>query len=96
MTGYGLLLDTMRTAPQCNEAIDCEVDCCTSPWIAAMFFVTFVMFTKLVLLNVVVAILMVQVTTKHHSSLHHVLSCKYTSLTTPSLVACDGDLVTDD
>ena len=60
-----------------------------------MFFVTFVMFTKLVLLNVVVAILMVQVTMNHYSSLHHVLSCEYTSLT-PSLVACDGGLVTDD
>jgi hypothetical protein len=60
--GYGLLKDMSRAAPLCNDAIDCEHDCCTpgGSLIAIGYFVTFMIFAKLVLLNIVVAILMTQ------------------------------------
>jgi len=60
--GYGIIKDMMRSPPQCNDAITCEVDCCATGggFVAVLYFVTFGVFSRLVLLNIVVAILMVQ------------------------------------
>lgn len=46
--GYGVLIDAMRTEPQCSAAIDCEHDCCTTggPLIAILYFTSFQVFSR--------------------------------------------------
>merc|ERR1711903_202486 len=54
--------DVMRAPPQCDDTMACKYDCCTvgGSVSAVFFFVTYSLVSKLVLINVVVAILMVQ------------------------------------
>ena len=54
--------DMSRSEPMCDDSIDCESNCCTpgGSLIAIFYFVSFMVFAKLVLLNIVVAILMTQ------------------------------------
>jgi len=58
--GYGLLKDMSRVAPNCDDDIDCEQNCCTpgGSFVAIFYFASFSIFANLVLLNVIVAILM--------------------------------------
>jgi len=60
--GYGLVLDMMRSAPRCDDSFSCKTDCCTpgGSFAAVFYFMSFTLCAKLVLLNIVVAILMVQ------------------------------------
>jgi len=60
--GFGLMRDMLREAPRCDESIDCTHDCCTQggSFTAILFFVSFSVLSKLVLLNVIIAILMTQ------------------------------------
>merc|ERR1719163_735250 len=60
--GYGLVKDMTRAPPQCDDTMGCLQNCCVpGGWFSSVFyFVTYSVMSKLVLINVVVAILMVQ------------------------------------
>lgn len=58
--GSGMLSDAQRSAPDCDDAIDCKHNCCSDPFIAALFFGSFTVVAQFVLLNVVIAVLMAQ------------------------------------
>lgn len=52
----GILKDTLNK--NCDSAADCEVNCCASSALTVIYFITFVLTTQLILLNIVVAMLM--------------------------------------
>jgi len=56
--GNGILKDAMRTAPACDDIADCKFNCCSDPFMAPFFFLSFTVLAQFVLLNVVVAVLM--------------------------------------
>lgn len=91
--GYGMLRDTMRVSPHCDDSATCEHDCCAMSWLAALYFVTFVLATKLVLLNVVVAILMVQLNVANEDVLLESLRNQTQRLEDLSMDADDTDLL---
>jgi len=53
------LADSLRVPPQCDNEPECEYNCCTSPLASTAYYIVFVVLTKLILLNVVVAMLSV-------------------------------------
>jgi len=56
--GNGVLKDAMRTAPACDPEATCKFNCCSDPYMAPFFFLSFTVVAQFVLLNVVVAVLM--------------------------------------
>ena len=49
----------MRDPPQCDDTPTCSVNCCTSHLLAALFYIMFLTASKLIILNIVVAMLAV-------------------------------------
>jgi len=62
--GSGILIDALRTSPDCDADEDCTRDCCASaplPFIVTpLYFMTFTIMAQFIMLNVVVAVLMAQ------------------------------------
>lgn len=58
--GSGMLKDAQRTSPDCDDDVKCEFNCCSDPFISALFFGSFTVIAQFVLLNVVIAVLMAQ------------------------------------
>ena len=54
--------DTMRSPPLCDDGVGCKINCCAMPGVAPLFFVCFSICTKLIIQNVMVAILMQELT----------------------------------
>jgi len=53
----GLLEDGMRTPPLCDDSADCKRNCCGVPIFAMVFYVLLILISKLIILNVVIAML---------------------------------------
>lgn len=66
-----ILEDTLRRPPQCNASPECLTNCCSIPWVGTIFLVVFVVLVQLILLNVVVAVLMKNLTEAEPSLLGH-------------------------
>jgi len=58
--GNGIYQDTMRSPPLCDDAADCQMNCCAMRALAPLYFIMFTIASQFVLLNVVVAVLMQQ------------------------------------
>ncbi|XP_078690548.1 voltage-dependent T-type calcium channel subunit alpha-1G-like isoform X9 [Branchiostoma floridae x Branchiostoma belcheri] len=54
----GIMKDTLRGPPDCDDSEDCKANCCVSAILAPIYFVSFVLMAQFVLVNVVVAVLM--------------------------------------
>merc|ERR1719247_1780081 len=56
--GSGILLDAMRSAPDCDDSKDCKDNCCAqAPGpIVPLYFMTFTVLAQFIMLNVVVAV----------------------------------------
>nr|XP_006813132.1 PREDICTED: voltage-dependent T-type calcium channel subunit alpha-1H-like [Saccoglossus kowalevskii] len=61
----GIMKDTLRTAPACDDSSECEKNCCASPILSPIYFVSFVLMAQFVLVNVVVAVLMKHLEESH-------------------------------
>jgi len=57
--GSGILIDAMRTAPDCDDSEDCDVDCCAqAPMpVVPFYFMSFTILAQFIMLNVVIAVL---------------------------------------
>ncbi|XP_072043529.1 voltage-dependent T-type calcium channel subunit alpha-1G-like [Amphiura filiformis] len=60
----GIMKDTLRT-DTCDDSASCEFNCCANPYMAPIFFVSFVLMAQFVLVNVVVAVLMKHLEESH-------------------------------
>eukprot|EP00058_Branchiostoma_floridae_P010048 XP_002595536.1 hypothetical protein BRAFLDRAFT_64590 [Branchiostoma floridae] len=54
----GIMKDTLRGPPDCDDSENCKANCCVSAILAPIYFVSFVLMAQFVLVNVVVAVLM--------------------------------------
>jgi len=54
----GIMKDTLREPPACDDADDCLENCCASRILSPIFFIVFCLITQFVLLNIVVAVMM--------------------------------------
>lgn len=54
----GIMLDTMREPPECDDSWHCETNCCSNPGLGVTFLVSYVILAQFIMLNVVVAVLM--------------------------------------
>lgn len=55
----GIMKDTLRE--DCDSSVDCVRNCCVSTIIAPIFFVVFVLMAQFVLVNVVVAVSIINI-----------------------------------
>lgn len=63
----GILQDTLRQPPLCDSALDCRENCCASSVVlSSLYFVCFVVLAQFIMLNVVVAVLMKNLTEAVH------------------------------
>eukprot|EP00041_Stephanoeca_diplocostata_P008606 m.127026 g.127026 ORF g.127026 m.127026 type:complete len:424 (-) comp17403_c0_seq1:949-2220(-) len=63
----GILQDTLRQPPLCDSALNCKENCCASSVVlSSMYFVCFVVLAQFIMLNVVVAVLMKNLTEAVH------------------------------
>jgi len=60
--GAKVLKDTLRVPPQCNDSATCLADCCVNQTMASFTYILFVMFTRYIAMNVVLAMMMIRFT----------------------------------
>jgi len=58
--GNGILLDSLRRSPECDDSFGCKTDCCAIWWLSPAYFMSFTVLAQFVLLNVAIAVLMNQ------------------------------------
>jgi len=56
----GIMKDTLRAPPLCDDSTECVTNCCASRVAAPFFFIFFCLVTQFTLLNIVVAVMMEQ------------------------------------
>jgi len=56
----GIMKDTLREPPLCDDSDDCETNCCASTFLSPIYFTIFCLTSQFVLLNIVVAVMMEQ------------------------------------
>jgi len=64
-----MLIDATRKSPYCDDSAACTAECCTQPVLAELFFVTFYVGARFVLLNFVIGILIEQLRLAHQTQL---------------------------
>ncbi|XP_071507762.1 uncharacterized protein [Diadema antillarum] len=60
----GIMKDTLRK-DNCDKSSGCQTNCCANPYLAPMYFFSFVLIAQFVLVNVVVAVLMKHLEESH-------------------------------
>jgi len=56
--GEGLARDILRTAPQCNDSVDCKYNCCVNAMLGSIYLVAFSLIVSFIVLNIMIAMLM--------------------------------------
>jgi len=53
----GLLEDGLKQSPECDDTAACTQNCCSNPYLAALFYILFITCSKLIFVNIVIAML---------------------------------------
>jgi len=58
--GAAMLRDALRVPPLCDDSVGCQTDCCASSVLASLLYMSFVIITRFVIINVLLAMMMLK------------------------------------